>query len=112
VTRRSNVDGIGCYRATPAAGARPRSAVGAGQPSISQGDAQCSSGWPSLARHAQALRQVKLGLRAVQTLRGAGRLVRAARNAGELGLTDNWQHMIDSTTIRGTLRQRALKGDS
>lgn len=28
----------------------------------------------------------------------------------ELGLTDDWQHMIDSTTVRGTLRLRALKG--
>ncbi len=30
----------------------------------------------------------------------------------ELGLTDNWQHMIDTTTIRGTRWQLALKGDS
>jgi transposase len=28
----------------------------------------------------------------------------------ELGLTDNWQHMIDTTTIRGH-SQLALKGD-
>ncbi|MBB3454363.1 transposase [Rhizobium sp. BK313] len=29
----------------------------------------------------------------------------------ELGLTDDWQHMIDSTTVEATLRRRALKGD-
>lgn len=30
----------------------------------------------------------------------------------ELGLTDDWQHMIDSTTVRATAKQRAQKGDS
>ena len=29
----------------------------------------------------------------------------------DIGLTDDWQHMIDSTIVRGMRRQRALKGD-
>ena len=28
----------------------------------------------------------------------------------DLGLTDDWQHMIDSTSVRGHARQRAKKG--
>lgn len=30
----------------------------------------------------------------------------------ELGLTDNWQHMIDTTTIRGHSQAAGAKGDS
>ena len=30
----------------------------------------------------------------------------------QMGLTDDWQHMIDSTTVRAMYRQPAQKGDS
>ena len=30
----------------------------------------------------------------------------------ELGLTDNWQHMIDSTTVRGHAQAAGARGDS
>lgn len=31
-------------------------------------------------------------------------------DAGDLGLTDDWQHMIDSTTVRGHISDLGGKG--
>lgn len=63
-----------------------------------------------LARHARALWQVELCLCAVPALGGARVWDALLETLVELGLTDHWQHMIDSTTVRGHSQAAGAKG--
>lgn len=49
------------------------------------------------ARHARTLRQVEFGLRPVPE---QGVWDALLQTLVDLGLTDDWQHMIDSNTVR------------
>ena len=80
--------------------------------SASQWDVACAAGRLPLARHARALWQVELGLCALPALGRTRRLGCALETSVELGLTDDWQHMIDSTSIRGHSQAAGAKGDS
>lgn len=69
-----------------------------------------------MARHARALRQVELCLCPVQAPADQGVRDALLDTLVEPGLTDNWQHMIHSTTVRAhsqaagrTLSRRAYR---
>src|SRR3546814_10989612 len=56
---------------------------------------------PGVTGRARVVRQIELGLCALPSLRRAGCQGCLAAKAVNLGLTDDWQHMIVSTRVRG-----------
>lgn len=83
----------------------------AGQPAFSQCNDAGAAGRLPVERHALALRQMNSVY--VWFLRWTDQSVWEAllEPLVELGLTDDWQHIIDSTTVLGHPQAAGAKGD-